>query len=158
MRQPFQVVANEFSFSERLISDCLQLLSDLIYDEKMDPFEGYEILKNIPCKKYLVTTGFTKLQHSKIRQLNIDKDFETIFVIDPGKSKLTKKDIFQKILAEHQYKPQEVLVIGDDIHSEIKAAKELGMEAIVYNYNGEQTEVKGEQTISTFKELIPYLN
>jgi putative hydrolase of the HAD superfamily len=158
MRQPFQVVANDFSFGKQLVTDCLQLLSELTYEDKMKPFEGYEILRDLPCKKYLVTTGFTKLQHSKIKQLDISKDFEIIFVVDPNQSGLTKKDIFQKILADHQYKPEDVLVVGDDLHSEIKAAKELGIGTVLYNHNGEQPEVKGQDTVHSFKEIMPYLD
>lgn len=158
MRQPFQVVAKDYSFSEQLKADCLKLLSTLTYEDKMESFEGYETVRNIPCKKYLVTTGFTKLQHSKIKQLGISKDFKDIFVVDPSQSELTKKDIFQKILAAHQYSPDEVLVIGDDLHSEIKAAKELGIDTVLYNHNGEQPEVKDQKTILSFKELAPHLN
>ncbi len=158
MRQPFQVVANDFSFSEQLVAECLQLLSALTYEDKMEPFEGYETLRSFPCKKYLVTTGFTKLQHSKIKQLDIGNDFEVIFVVDPSQSELTKKDIFQKILAEHQYTPDEVLVVGDDPHSEIKAAKELGIETVLYNHNREQPELNDQKTIHSFKEITPYLN
>lgn len=157
MRQPFQVVANDFSFSERLKSNCLALLADLTYEDKMEPFNGYEILRSIPHRKYLVTTGFTKLQHSKIEQLGIGKDFEAVFVVDPSKSELTKKDIFKQILADNQYKPEEVLVVGDDLNSEIKAAKELGVETVLYNHNSEQPEVKGQKTICTFRDLVPYL-
>lgn len=157
MRQPFQVVANDFSFSEDLKEKCLQLLSDLTYDEKMEPFAGYEIVRTIPCKKYLVTTGFTKLQHSKIRQLNIEKEFEGIFVVDPSKTEQTKKDIFKQILTDNHYNPGEVLVIGDDLHSEIKAAKELGINTILYNHAGEQPKVKDQATIHSFEELADYL-
>ncbi|MHC2991621.1 haloacid dehalogenase [Pontibacter sp. HJ8] len=158
MRQPFQVVAKDFSFSEQLKAASLELLSGLTYEDKMEPFDGYEIIRNMPCKKYLVTTGFTKLQHSKIKQLDISRDFEHIFVVDPSESELTKKDIFQKILAAHQYSPDEVLVIGDDLHSEIQAANELGIETVLYNHNGEQPEVKDQKTIHSFKEIVPYLN
>lgn len=158
MRQPFQVVAYDFSFSEQLTADCLQLLSTLTYEDKMEPFEGYETLKDISCKKYLVTTGFTKLQQSKIRQLDIGKDFAAIYVVDPSQSELTKKDIFQKILSDNGYTPDEVLVVGDDLHSEIKAAKELGIETIMYNHNEAQPEVKGQPTIGSFREIIPYLH
>jgi len=158
MRQPFQVVANDFSFSHQLLSECLQLLSALTYEDKMQPFDGYETLKNIPCKKYLVTIGFTKLQQSKIKQLGIGKDFEAIFVVDPSQSTLTKKYIFHNILAEHQYSPNEVLVVGDDLSSEIKAAKELRIETILYNHNGEQPELKDQKSIYSFNEIIPYLS
>lgn len=157
MRQPFQVVARDFSFSEDLVKDCLQLLGGLTYEGKMEPFEGYETVRDIACKKFLVTTGFTKLQHSKIKQLGIGKHFEAIFVVDPGESALTKKDIFKKILHDYRYTTNEVLVVGDDPHSEIKAAKELGIETVLYNHNGEQPPVPGQQTIHSFKEIIPYL-
>jgi putative hydrolase of the HAD superfamily len=157
MRQPFQLVANDFSFSEKLKEKCLQLLSNLTYDDKMEPFEGYETLRTISCKKYLVTTGFTKLQHSKIKQLDIGKDFEVIFVIDPSKSDLSKKDIFKQILSDNQYEPEDVLVIGDDLQSEIKAAKELGIDAILYNHAGEQPDTKDQKTIRSFKDLAAYL-
>ncbi len=157
MRQPFQVVAKDYSFSENLKSKCLQLLSDLTYEDKMEPFESYQIVRTIACKKYLVTTGFSKLQHSKIGQLGIQKDFDTIYVVDPSKSELTKKDIFRQILHDHQYNPEEVLVVGDDLHSEIKAAKELGIETVFYNHNGEQPEVKDQPTIHSFQEIIAYL-
>ena len=158
MRQPFQVVARDFSFSEDLVKDCLQLLGGLTYEGKMEPFEGYETVRDIACKKFLVTTGFTKLQHSKIKQLGIGKHFEAIFVVDPSKSELTKKDIFRQILADNHYKPEEVLVVGDDMNSEIKAAKELGVETVLYNHNAGQPEVKGQNTIYSFRELEPYLN
>ncbi|HRP56410.1 HAD family hydrolase [Agriterribacter sp.] len=157
MRQPFQVVARDFSFSEDLVKDCLQLLGGLTYESKMEPFEGYETVRNIACKKFLVTTGFTKLQHSKINQLGIDKDFEAIFVVDPSQSALTKKDIFRKILDDYRYTTDEVLVVGDDLHSEIRAAKELGIETVLYNHNGEQPPAPRQNTIHSFKEIIPYL-
>lgn len=157
MRRPFQFVANDFNFSERLKSDCLNLLSDLTCEESMEPFEDYKIVRKIPCKRFLVTTGFTKLQHSKINKLNIKNDFESIFVVDPCKSSLKKKDIFRKILIDNNYELDEVLVIGDDLNSEIKAAKELGMDTVLYDYNSEHTDVENQHTISNFKNLQLYI-
>ena len=60
-RRPFQFVADDFSFSERLKSNCLNLFSDLTYNESMVPFDDYKYVREIPCIKFLVTTGFTKL-------------------------------------------------------------------------------------------------
>jgi len=153
MRRPFQFVADDFSFSERLKTDALKLFLDLTYNEKMEPFEDYKYVSEIPCKKFLVTTGFTKLQQSKIFQLNIKNDFERIFIIDPIQSVLTKKDIFQKILIENGYEADEVLVVGDDLNSEIKAAKDLGMETVLYDHNSELREIETQMTINNFKDL-----
>lgn len=98
MRQPFQLVAKDFSFSPTLTSQCLHLLSQMTYDDKMEPFESYGVLKTIPVKKFLVTTGFPKLQHSKIKQLSIEKDFEAIFVLIPTKQTRPKKMFFNRYL------------------------------------------------------------
>lgn len=156
MRRPFQFVASDFSFSEKLKSECLKLLSDLTYDERIEPVENYETIREIPCKKFLVTTGFAKLQNSKIDRLGIKNDFEKVYIIDPGKTAQTKRDIFKKILVNYKFRLDEVLVVGDDLNSEIKAAKELGIEAVLYDYKSAHTETEDQKVIRNFKELALY--
>lgn len=157
MRRPFQFVADDFSFSESLKLHCLDLLWNLTYDERIDLVENYETTRAIPCQKFLVTTGFTKLQNSKIHQLGIKNDFENIYIIDPGKTAMTKRDIFKKILVDNGYKLEEVLVVGDDLNSEIKAAKELGIESVIYDYKSEHSETDDQKVIRNFNELHLYL-
>lgn len=153
MRRPFQFVAHDFSFSDSLKSNGLNLLSDLTYDDSMEPFEDYKYVREISCKKYLVTTGFTKMQHSKILQLHIKDDFERIFVIDPVQSNLTKKEIFGKILTDNNYKAEDVLVVGDDLNSEIQAAKDLGIDTVLYDNKSEHTDIENQKTINNFRDL-----
>ena len=153
MRRPFQFVADDFSFSENLKSECLKLFLELTYDEHMEPFEDYKYVRKLPCIKFLVTTGFTKLQNSKILQLNIENDFLEIYIIDPIQSKLTKTDIFQKLLIDYRLKVHEVLVVGDDLNSEIKAANDLGIDAILYDRESEHAGIENQKTISSFKDL-----
>jgi len=153
MRRPFQFVADDFSFSENLKSECLKLFLDLTYDEPMKPFDDYEYVRKLQGIKFLVTTGFTKLQNSKILQLNIEKDFLEIYIIDPIQSKLTKKDIFLKLLIDYHLKVHEVLVIGDDLNSEIKAANDMGIDTILYDRESEHTGIENQKIISSFKDL-----
>jgi len=157
MRTPFQKVADAFSFGARLKAAGIKLLQETTYDDEMVPVESYNYIRDLPCKKFLVTTGFTKMQNSKIRQLNLRKDFDKIFVIDPSLTTLTKKDIFEKILTDYDYKAEDVLVVGDDINSEIKAAQELGIDAVLYDFNLEQTENKTLQVITDFHDLKHYI-
>jgi len=157
MRRPFQFVADEFSFGESLKAECFKLLADLTYDDKMQPFEGYETLRTISCLKFLVTTGYAKLQHSKIRQLGIENDFEAIFVIDPDQSTLTKRDLFEKILTDYNFTTQEVLVVGDDLNSEILHARALGIDAVLYDYRTQFQESEGQKVIRNHKDLHLYL-
>ena len=157
MRRPFQYIADEFSFSESLKADCFKLLANLTYDDKMQPFEGYQTLLTLPCRRFLVTTGYTKMQHSKIQQLGIENDFEAIFVIDPDQSNLTKRDLFEKILADYNLNIYDVLVVGDDLNSEILHAKALGIETVLYDYLSQFQESEYQNVIRNHKDLHLYL-
>lgn len=157
MRKSFQLIAKEFSFSEKLSHDCINLLNNLTYEDSISPFEDYQEIKEIPTKKYLVTVGFTKLQESKVKQLDIENDFESIFIIDSTISNLTKKEVFQKILNEKGYVINDILVVGDDIDSEIRAGQELGIETILYHRDNEYSQDGDLKTIRSFKELKRYI-
>lgn len=158
-RKAFQVVAEEFKFHEDLTSAGLKALSDLEYTEQMKPFDDYEVAREIPLMKFLVTTGFSKLQRSKIRELDVEKDFEACFVVDPAKSKKTKKDIFAEIMNRYGLTAREVLVVGDDIHSEIQAGKELGLETVLYDFASKYVELPEytDHIITNFSELERFL-
>jgi len=157
MRTPFQKVADTYSFSENLKVEGIKLLNEIEYTDEIQPVESYNYVRELPCKKFLVTTGFSKMQNSKIMLLNLEKDFEKIFVIDPSLSVLTKKDIFKKILGDYNYASEDVLVVGDDLNSEIKAGQELGIDTVLYDFNRENTGNKGLNVITDFKELEAYI-
>lgn len=156
-RKPFQVVAKEFHFSEGLTAKGIKYLSDIEYTGEIQPFDDYRFTKEFTCLKFLVTTGFTKLQWSKIHLLDLDKDFDSCIVVDPSISSKTKKDVFKEIMEEFQLKPEEVLVVGDDIHSEIKAAGELFIDTVIYDYNEKYKELAGYDVINSFGKLGDFM-
>lgn len=153
MRKPFQVVAAQFNFSQQLLDDGIELLKQLTYNKQMFAFEDYKILKTMNADRFLVTTGFKKMQQSKINQLNIENDFKEIHIVDPASTKKTKKDIFKEIMQIHHYALEEILVIGDDPESEIKAATELNMDTVLYDKNNLYTATVATYKINDFKEL-----
>jgi FMN phosphatase YigB (HAD superfamily) len=77
----------------------------------------------------LVTTGIKKLQKSKIKVSRISCLFKEIIIdaVDQPTKIRGKKAIFEELLNRHGWQPQEVMVIGDNAYSELKAGKELGM-------------------------------
>lgn len=155
MRRPFQWIINEYGFSEVLAGQCLELLRNLTYNGPIEAFPDYAHVRKLPQQKFLVTTGFAKMQHTKIERLGIQDDFEKIVVIDPDVTSLTKKDVFRELLRDHHFTPKDVVVVGDDPKSEIAAALELGIEAVVYKPGGGL--VENLNTIRDFRELEPYL-
>jgi putative hydrolase of the HAD superfamily len=132
-RRPYHLVADKYNFGDELTEKGNNLLKALTYDLPMLPFAEYEYIRTSPLTKFLVTTGFTKLQWSKVKMLGIESDFLEIHIVDPGLSTQTKKDVFAGILKKHDYTTDEVLVIGDDPESEIKAATELGIETFLFD-------------------------
>lgn len=132
-RRPYQQVAEKFNFSEAAKNKGLDLLKDLEYSLPMQPYEEYKYIGETLIDKYLVTTGFTKLQWSKIRLLGIEADFKAIYIVDPQVSPDTKKDIFTMIMNNNNYQPEELLIIGDDPESEIKAASALGIDTFLFD-------------------------
>lgn len=152
MRKPFQKVAEEYRFSDKLLKNGLEILENTVCTMKMYTFEDYEEVRKIPYEKFLVTTGFTKMQQSKVKQLNIENDFREIHIVDPQISKKTKKDVFRDVLERFDLKTQNILIIGDDPDSEIKAGNELGIHTVLYdklNLNPKSLNIR----ITNFKEL-----
>jgi putative hydrolase of the HAD superfamily len=156
MRKPFQVVASLYGFSPALTQAGIELLKDLEYHGPIRPFEDYDVVKNSPQKKFLVTTGFLKLQWSKIRGMKIEDDFLDIRIVDPMNSTQTKKDAFTDLIRQYDLRKEELLVVGDDPHSELKAAIELGIDAVLYDKLELNLEAPFKRIID-FGELKKYL-
>lgn len=151
---PFQKVADRYAFDKELKEEGMKLSLDMNYSDPMAAFEDYRLIKDLKIEKFLVTAGYTKLQKSKIKQLNIEKDFREIFIPDPAKSDLSKKDIFEQIMQKYHYKPNEVLVIGDNPETEIAAAKELEIDTYLYDPEGKYSPALADYYGSNYKNLL----
>ena len=131
---PFHVIADRYTLDKPLKHEALDLCLNMDYHGPIIPFLDYALTKENAADRYLVTAGYTKLQKAKIRQLGIEQEFKEIFIPDPYTSDLTKTQVFKNILIKYNYDPAEVLVIGDNPETEIAAAKELGIDAYLYDY------------------------
>lgn len=98
------------------------------------PMRGYADLRTLvefPVLRFLVTSGFRRLQESKIKALEFERLFAAIYVdaIDVADRK-GKQSIFEGILNDYRLKPEEVLVVGDNADPEIEAANQLGITTV----------------------------
>lgn len=132
-RRPFQHIADEYGLNEVIRNKITDTLRNMVYSQPMKPYDDYRHLRTIPLDKFLVTTGFSKLQWSKVKMLDIEGDFKHIHIVDPDISQQTKKDVFEEIMQTYDYTIGDLLVIGDDPESEIKAAKTLGIDTFLYD-------------------------
>ena len=80
-------------------------------------------------KLILVTSGTRVRQQKKIELLGLNHDFDLI-IIDDLEEQLSKEDRFLAVLKNFKLVPEEVLVVGDRIFSEIKVGNILGMTTV----------------------------
>jgi len=151
MRTPFRIVAKRFHFSNELTVKAIALQENITFNEPIATFEDYPEIKNLPGDRFLVTTGFKNMQLSKIRQMGIENDFKEVHVVDPTKT--SKKEVFADILKRYGFEPSEVIVVGDDPESELRAARELGIDTVLYDKTGQQDASAESYTIKHYKEL-----
>ncbi|KOS06195.1 haloacid dehalogenase [Flavobacterium akiainvivens] len=151
MRTPFRLVAQRHGFSQELTQAGINLQETLEYHQPIAPFEDYPLTHSLPGERFLVTTGFDKMQRSKIRQLGIEGEFKEIHVVNPTLS--SKKEVFAGILERYGYAPNEVLVIGDDPESEIAAAKALNIATVLYDPAGNFSPNEATYHIKHYSQL-----
>jgi putative hydrolase of the HAD superfamily len=155
MRKPYQWVAQKHGFSKDLTEKGLHLLQNATYEGKIEPFPDYDETRQLPLEKFLVTSGFQAMQQSKIKGMGIDQDFKEIHIVDVETA--TKKDVFADIIKRNGYAVSDILVIGDDPESEIKAANELGIDAVLYDKLNRFPHLQGLPKISDYKHLAVFL-
>lgn len=84
-------------------------------------------LEALELTRVLLTTGFRRMQESKIAALDIAHLFQAIYIdaldqgVGPGKQRL-----LQEMLETYHCRAREVLVIGDSAENEIAAGNALG--------------------------------
>ncbi|MEI7551637.1 MAG: HAD family hydrolase [Verrucomicrobiota bacterium] len=130
-RFPFDFIAGNYGFSPEMCRAGFEAFSKV---EVLQPMRGYgdlSALAEIPAMLFLVTSGFRRLQESKIKALKIAPLFTEIHIdaIDEAQPK-GKLLAFEAILRKHQLSPAEVWVVGDNPDSEIAAGNQLGMTTI----------------------------
>jgi putative hydrolase of the HAD superfamily len=157
MRVPMQKVAENFSFGEELKEKALQYLRQLTYNEPITPFKDYELIRDLPGDRFIVTMGFEKFQWSKIKTMKIEPDYTEIFVVDPDTTDKIKRDVFEEIIGKYGYATSDVFIIGDDPDSEVLAAQELGAHPILFDVDERHEARQGVNKVNGFKELLAIL-
>lgn len=124
-------VARTHGFTPEMVAAGSAEFARLEINGPMHGYPDLPVLETIPARRFLVTSGFRRFQASKIRALGIRDLFEAVYVdaIDEPDRK-GKAGIFEEILVQHRLSVREVIVVGDNPESEIKAGNSLGMETV----------------------------
>jgi FMN phosphatase YigB (HAD superfamily) len=130
-RHPLDDVARRHRFTPAMLAAGWQVFARM---EVRAPMQGYPdlgVLAELPVPRFLVTTGFRRLQESKLAALGLNAQFTEIcidVVDEPGRK--GKQQLFREIQKTYGFTPQQVLVVGDNADSEIQAGNDLGMTTV----------------------------
>lgn len=130
-RHPLDWVAERHGFTPAMREAGWRIFVTLETDRPMRGYGDLDALNGLPVRMFLVTSGFRRLQTSKVRALGLERWMEGVHIdaIDepnrPGKLRL-----FEQILATHGLQPAETLVVGDNPEAEIAAGNRLGMPTV----------------------------
>jgi putative hydrolase of the HAD superfamily len=115
-----------------------------------------EILEYLTQRKYelhLITNGFEKTQHSKLKYSGLDKYFKEVITSEGSSSLKPNKEIFDFAFKKTGAKPTESIMLGDSIDVDIIGAMNAGIDQVFINHLNIHIDVKPTYVVTSLKEL-----
>jgi putative hydrolase of the HAD superfamily len=134
----------------------IEFLDILPTKKKLFP-DTVEVLHYLTGKKYalhLITNGFEKTQHNKLRTSGIDQFFREVITSEGSNSLKPHREIFEYALVKTGALKKESIMIGDTPDVDILGAREAGIDQVYVNHTGSNEPVKATFTIYSLKELM----
>ena len=110
-------------------------------------------------KKYslhIITNGFEEVQHRKLASSRLEPYFEHVVTSENVGVKKPDPRILQYALEKAEARPTESIMIGDNYEADIQGALNVGMRAIMCEFNGELPR-EDVTTVKTLLELKDHL-
>lgn len=125
-RHPLDWVARQHGFTDAMYAAAFRAFRSLEVDQPMHGYGDLDAIAQIPVARSLVTSGFRRLQQSKVRALGAEHLFTAIEIdaLDEGGTS-GKEPVFRDLLARYALKPAQALVVGDNPDSELAAGRRL---------------------------------
>tara|TARA_Y200000002_G_scaffold344436_1_gene317660 strand:- start:2001 stop:2687 length:687 start_codon:yes stop_codon:yes gene_type:complete len=145
-----------------ITADLINILSDQ-YIQFLSSFNHLfdgtkEILNYLKpnYKLHIITNGFKEVQYGKLEKSGISQYFETVTNSEMVGVKKPNRKIFDYAIAVSKAQIQSSLMIGDNLEADILGAKNMGMDALCFNYH-KVCIPKGIESINHLLELKKYL-
>ena len=114
-------------FGEVYLQSCPKKSNIMPYAvEALDYLQGkYEL--------YIITNGFNDVQEIKLTSANIKKYFKEIVTSESAGSKKPQREIFEYALNLSKAEVSKSIMVGDNLQTDIKGARDVNMDQIYYN-------------------------
>jgi putative hydrolase of the HAD superfamily len=142
---------------EKLAREMGVVFLDLLPTRKLLFPHAIEILHYLTQKKYtlhLITNGFEKIQHAKLKNSGLDVFFKEVITSEGSNSLKPHKAIFDYALQKTTATTKESIMLGDDIEADIAGAREAGLDQVYINHlNKALPAIQPTYTVTSLKEL-----
>ncbi|MBO9657605.1 MAG: YjjG family noncanonical pyrimidine nucleotidase [Chitinophagaceae bacterium] len=115
-----------------------------------------EVLQYLKEKNYelhLITNGFEKVQHSKLRNSGLDIFFGEVITSEGSNSLKPNKEIFDYAFNKTGAIAATSIMLGDTLDVDIQGAINAGMDQVFVNHLGITPDIKPTYTVTSLKEL-----
>lgn len=118
-----------------------------------DTIETLEHLQN-HYYLHILTNGFSDIQSTKMKFSNIIHYFNSVVTSESTGHRKPSKEIFDYAMEKAGALPENSVMIGDNLKTDIKGANRVGMFAVYYNPEKETHNEQVGMEINQLKELI----
>ena len=115
-----------------------------------------EILTWLKEKGYvlhLITNGFEKTQHSKLKYAGLDGFFTEVITSEGSNSLKPHKEIFEYAFRKTGAAPKESIMLGDSIEVDIQGAINAGIDQVYVNHLRQEPAIRPTYMVHSLKEL-----
>ena len=122
---------------ETLAREMGNVFLDLLPTRKILFPYTIEILDYLTEKQYqlhLITNGFEKTQHSKLKNSGLDKYFKEVITSEGSNSLKPHKEIFEYAFRKANAMPEESIMLGDSIEVDILGGLNAGIDQVHVNH------------------------
>jgi putative hydrolase of the HAD superfamily len=112
-----------------------------------------EWLRNKNYKLHLITNGFEKTQHRKLKSSGIDGFFQEVITSESSNSLKPHPEIFEYALLKTGASKAESIMIGDTPEVDILGAMNAGIDQVYVNHIHNPNPVNATYTVGSLKEL-----
>lgn len=151
------------ALQEQLFS--LYKIADVKIKPKEEAMQILQDLKDRSIKIGLITNGTVEAQKNKVRLLGIEHYFDMIvYAREFGKDKEKPHHTpFLYLLSNLDLKPEECIMVGDDISTDIRGAINVGMMPVLYESQNRKNQFFCSENFKVIKiksllEIIPILS
>lgn len=141
---------------EDLAKEMSVLFLDLLPTRTILFPDSKKVLRYLKNKNYdlhLITNGFEKTQHNKLKNSGLTDFFTEVITSEGSNSLKPNKDIFEFALNKSGAAKHESIMLGDSIEVDIIGAMNAGIDQVFINHLNIEPSIKPTYTVTSLKQL-----